>query len=304
MYVYYHNFAGIKLLTESDVQIPHLQKNNYKKFVENSFIYDACQCIYQYDLNSINLPPLDVETREYLSRTVGFVKHWFDKPILNFDKVRQAILSCSSNPEMVYINLTWNRAIIRDFAHNKFFLFYPPERKKSFSQKIFLAGYRNLFCDQLLNFDSILIHGAGVIYNNKGLVFLASDEGGKSTAASLFSSGDILNDDQIILKREESEITVHSTPFGNMGCGPKKIHLNTFFLLEKSLFFELIPLRPRDILKFLWDEHMYRWFNMPKSHRIRAFSILERACNQAICYKMRFPKDFVDWNTIDKVLSK
>ncbi len=303
MYVYCHNFAGVRLLTESDVQIPHLQKNNYKKFVENSFSYDAYQYICHYDLNSMNLPPLDIKTREYLGRTVGFVKHWLDKPILNSDIVRQAILSCSSNPEMVHINLTWNRAVIHDFARNKFFLFYPPERKLIFSQKIFLAGYRNLFCDQLINFDSILIHGAGVIYNNKGMVFLAADEGGKSTAVNLLPTGDILNDDQIILKHEGSEISVHSTPFGNIGCGPKKIHLNAFFLLEKSLFFELIPLRSRDIVKFLWDEHMYRWFNMPKSHRIRAFSLLERACNQAVCFKMRFPKDCVDWKAIDKVIS-
>ncbi len=74
-------------------------------------------------------------------------------------------------------------------------------------------------------------------------------------------------------------------------------------MLEKARDFDLIPVKAADILQFLWNEHMHLWFVLPKSLRVRAFEILANACRQAQVFRMRFPKDYVDWGAIDAAMS-
>jgi hypothetical protein len=135
---------------------------------------------------------------------------------------------------MVHIALNWNRAIIRDFIHNEIHFFYPAEKKSEFSTPIFNARFRNLVANALTRLSAVLIHGAGAIISDKTAVFLAPDEGGKSTAINLSTEEEILSDDHIVLQGEIGNVMVHSTPFGFKTCGPREAELGAFFLLEKA----------------------------------------------------------------------
>lgn len=75
-----------------------------------------------------------------------------------------------------------------------------------------------------------------------------------------------------------------------------------FFLLEKAPDFELIPIKPRDVLQFLWDEHIHSWCILPRHLKTQTFEILYNACHQAPAFRMRFPKDYLDWDAIDAAI--
>jgi hypothetical protein len=233
---------------------------------------------------------------------VDFQKHWLDNPIFQSPDVRRVVMRCLDRPELVHIALSWNRAIFRNYACNEITLFYPPERRKEFADPLFHARFRNLFFAFLPCFSALLIHGAGIIRKDRAVVFLAHGEGGKTTTASHALPGTVLSDDQVILHKKDNRITIHSTPFGAKGHCPKQASLGGLFLLEKARHFELVPLKPGEVLQFIWQEHFHNWFVFPREFRIRAFEILYRACTRVPVYKMRFPKDFVDWDTIDRAM--
>ena len=115
----------------------------------------------------------------------------------------------------------------------------------------------------------------------------------------------ILSDDQIVLRKEDIGIVAHGTPLGRINSGPCcRAILGGVFLLEKAENFELTTLEPADILQQLWGAQPNYTFLLPKSFRIWAVQILYDACRQARVYRMRFPKDYVDWDAIDRAMER
>ncbi len=302
MIVVAHRIAGITFRTESDVPIPHLLEDPFAWFQVGDGEPDVRQRIHQFDLDSLTLPPLNSEERERIIRSVVFPRRWLDNPIFRSPEVRAVVQRCLDRPELAHIELAWNRVMIRNFARNEFDLFYPPQKRKDFINPLFVAGYRNMLSAFLPSFSAVMIHGAGVIRDGTAAVFLAPDEGGKTSMVKQSSGVPILNDDHIILRQEGSVVMAHGTPLGPITSGPQQARLGGFFLLEKASHFALIPIKPRDVLQFLWNERMHTWYVLPKSIRLRAFEILYAACHQAAVYKIRFPKDYVDWDAIDAVM--
>ncbi len=302
MIVSTHRIGGITLRTETDVSIPHIQRGFFSNFLVSSGKPDAFLNIRGFNRDSFILPPLDKHERQCVIRCVDFQKHWLDNPIFQSPDVRRVVMRCLDRPELVHIALNWNRAIFRNYAHNEITLFYPPEKRKEFANPLFHARYRNLFFAFLPCFSALLIHGAGIIRKDRAVVFLAQGGGGKTTVANHALSETILSDDQIILYKNNNRITVHSTPFGAKGQCPQHARLSGLFLLEKACHFELIPLKPGEILQFIWKEHFHNWYVLPRELRIRAFDILYHACTRVPVYKMRFPKDYVDWDAIDRAM--
>jgi hypothetical protein len=304
MIVVTHRIAGITFRTESDVCIPHLQEDPFERFRVNSDEFDVHYRIRQFDPDPPTLLPLSSQEREYIARSIYFPQRWLDNRIFRSPEVRAVVQRCLDHPELVHIALTWNRAVFRNFAYNEFEIFYPPEKRRDFADRLFVAGYRNLLAPSLPNLSAVMIHGAGVIRNGVAMVFLASDEGGKTSVVKHSTGAPILNDDHLILRQEGEVVVAHGTPLGCMTSGPQQARLAGFFLLEKSSHFELIPIQARDILEFLWNECRWMWYVLPKSLRVRAFEILYAACQQAIAYKMRFPQDYIDWEAIDASMVK
>jgi hypothetical protein len=297
-----HRIADITFRTESDVLIPHLLENHFERFRTDDGKPLVRQRIRQLNLDSLTLPPLDSRERERIVRCVGFPQRWLDSAVFRSPEVRAVLRRCLDRPELVHIELAWNRAVIRNFARNEFDLFYPPEKRQDLVDPLFVAGFRNMIDAFLPNFSAVMVHGAGVVRNSIAPVFLAPDEGGKTSLVRQSTGVSILNDDHVILRKSNSIVMVHGTPLGLITSGPHRARLGGFFLLEKASQFDLIPIKAWDVLQFLWNECAHKWHALPKSTRLQAFEILYGACRQAPTYRMRFPKDYVDWDAIDAAM--
>jgi hypothetical protein len=297
-----HQIAGVTFRTESDTPIPHLLALPFIRFQVDQKLPDVRYRTKQLDSSAMSLGPLSDDECESMVRMVGFPKQWLDKPFLRSPEIRARLRTLLDQPEMAHIDLRWNRVIIRDYVSNQLDLFYSPDKRADFSEPIFIAAYRNLLASFLLNFSAVALHSSGAIRNGTAAVFLAQDEGGKTSVVEQLSEETILNDDHVVLRLDGGIVTVHGSPFGPLTCGPRQVSLGGFFWLEKASKFELIPIHPWDVLQFLWNEHMHQWLVLPKVLRVRAYEILATACRQAVTYRMRFPKDYVDWYAIDKAM--
>ena len=304
MVVITHRIAGITFRTESDIPIPHLQQDPFKQFQVSDAEPDVRYRIHQLDLDSFTLPPFSENEIRCISVMAGFKQHWREHSVFRSPEVRTRLQACLNQPEKVNIDINWNGLYIRDFVRNEFDLFYPPERKELFAGPFIVAGFRNWLSTFLTNFSAIMIHSAGVTRNSNAALFLAPDEGGKTTVARCANEALILNDDHIILRQQDNVFVAHGTPLGPITGGPQQARLGSFFLLEQASHFELTPIKPRDVLHFLWNEHAHHWRFLPKYLKIRAFDILYDACHQVPVYRMCFPENYVDWEAIDTAMAK
>jgi len=302
MFVLTHQIAGINFRTESDVLIPHLQESPFKRFRVGDVKPDVCHRIRRLDLHNLTLPRPDSKERERLSCCVGFQQRWLENPILRSPQVRARLHACLERPDKINFEIAARGVFIRDFASNELDIFYDPELKEYFAGPLVVAGFRNLLANFLPNFSAVMIHSAGVIRNGAVALFLAPDEGGKTTVVKHSNGAPVLNDDQIILRQENNVVISHGTPLGPITSGRQRTKIGGFFLLQKGSHFDLISIKPRDALQFLWNEHLHHWLFLPKSLKIKAFEILGNVCHQAPVYRMRFPKDYVDWDAIDAAM--
>lgn len=149
-----------------------------------------------------------------------------------------------------------------------------------------------------------MLHSSSSVLNNKAVLFLARDEGGKTTVMKSAVPRDVLSDDQNILKKEDGAFFVHSTPWSTFHNGPRKARLGGLFLLEKANEFSLDRIHPVDMLTYLWAEHVGYTLFLPKKLRVTAFDLLREACRSVPTYRMRFPKDYIDWDAVDRAMEK
>ena len=165
---------------------------------------------------------------------------------------------------------------------------------------------------------AFLVHAAAVAAAGKGAgsaekaaLFLARDEGGKTTAARLaagsanYSAGGpvrtravIIGDDQILLRRGRGRYWVYGTPWNLISSGPVGAPLGGIFLLEKGRHFRLVPLKAYDATAFIWDEHRHVTDFMPAAVRKKAFDLVAGACASVPVYRLTFTKDRLDWPAV------
>jgi hypothetical protein len=164
------------------------------------------------------------------------------------------------------------------------------------------AYFRRMFSTFLPRFSALMMHSSGLIRGGRAALFLAKDGGGKTTALRQATEGLLLNDDQIILRQEGDGFVAHGTPLGRLTDGPCQAPLSALFALEKARSFGLEPAKPANLVQHLWDEHRVYTSVLPKPLKLRAFDLLYDVCHQVPAYKMRFPKDHVDWAAIDAAM--
>ena len=165
------------------------------------------------------------------------------------------------------------------------------------------SNFRQIFATFLPCLSAFMIHSSGLIRRGRAMLFLAPNEGGKSTVLVLAGPGGRLNDDQVIIRKKTGKvIEAYGTPFGSLTDGPLSAPVAGLFFLEKASAFELGPIHPSDLLKCLWDEHQRYIYFLPKDLKVRTFHLLTDLCRQARTFRMKFPKDFIDWDAIDRAL--
>lgn len=300
MLVLTHRIGGITFRTESDVQFPFLLANRFRQFLDSEAKADVFYRIRGVDSDCLTLPPLSGKELERLSRCVYYPKDGILKvSLLRSPAVRARLHVCLNQPEQVSLELRHSSVVIFDFVRRELDLFYASELREMYVDHH--VG-PSIFASFLPTFSAAMIHSSGLVLNDAAALFLAPDGGGKTAAVKQSTAGLILCDDQIILRKEGDVLMAHGTPWGLITSGPQQAKVGGFFLLERAQHFELIPLKPVDALEYFWDEHPgYRLF-LPRYLRLRAFEILYDACHQAPVYRMRFPKDYVDWDAIDAAM--
>lgn len=303
-----YQFGGITIQTDSDIPLNldiHSVLDPYR-VSPRELTHDQAHIrhhIHVYETDALPLPPPDERERDCLMRTVGFPRRWLEKPILCSSYVRRRLRIPLQTPEQIFVDLRWNRAIIRNYARNQLDVLYPRDRQADLQGELFFAAYRNLSADFFLNFDAALLHAAGVILDNRAAIFFAPDEGGKTTIVRHARDVPVLNDDHVLLSWNDGQMWAHSTPFGRITSGPAKAALGGVFLLEKAPTFELTPLQPPHVMRYLWYEHKRYWFRLPHTLRTNAFQLLSTIAYQSSLYRLRFPEDYVDWAAVRRAIT-
>ncbi len=153
--------------------------------------------------------------------------------------------------------------------------------------------------------NAVMIHCSCVSFDGHAAVFLAMDEGGKTTAARLCDNGTVVADDQTLFKKDDKDRWLaYGTPWTTFTPHPAPTLPRAFFLLEKADSFSLKPLASRELLASLWNEHSTLSFILPGCKREAMFDIYRNLATSVPAYLMKFPKDYIDQEAILKCLNQ
>jgi hypothetical protein len=248
-------------------------------------------------------PPLAKMERERFARDIGFSPPGtLDHPLLRTPRLRAWLHASLDRAERMEATVHIDGILVWNFDQNRQDYFYWPEYGDS-PEGYVAVYFRQMFSTFLPDFSALMVHSSGLIRGDRAALFLAPDEGGKTTVLRLAPGGLLLNDDQIVLRKEAGGIVAHGTPLGRMTSGPCQARLSGLFFLEMAGHFELEPVKPAHAVRHLWEEHRIYTSVLPRQRKRCAFDLFYDVCHQVPAYKMRFPVDHVDWEAIDAALA-
>jgi len=262
-------------------------------------------CFRQHVINTDprTVAPLTMETRAQLTRSIRF---WppdtVESPLLRTPEVQAWLKVAQERAEEVAASIYLDGVALWNLSQNRIDFFYYPEYGPTVEGRV-AAYFRRMFATFLPDFSALMVHSSGLIRNQRAALFLAPDEGGKTTVLRRAPGGLFLNDDQIVLRREGEQFVAHSTPLGRITSGPCQARLGGLFVLEKATTFRLTPVPAAGLVRRLWEEHTIYTAVLPRALKQRAFNLFYDLCHQVPVYKMQFPQDDIDWNAIDAAMA-
>ncbi|WP_022665082.1 hypothetical protein [Desulfospira joergensenii] len=148
-------------------------------------------------------------------------------------------------------------------------------------------------------------HSNGIVFNNKGMLFLGHSGFGKSTLAKMLKSdgGKILCDDRMIAREYPAGIKI----YGNWCHGKEQIFsadsssLNALFFITKSKDNRIVPV---DDIKSI-VHNLFSYIVRPivtKDWWISSLLLMENMARQIPCYNLMFDKSGRIVPLIDKLL--
>ena len=165
--------------------------------------------------------------------------------------------------------------------------------------------YYTLLHNQNPRPTSFLIHASGVSRDGKGFVFSGRSGSGKSTIALLSSQETVLNDEAVIVEKQNGDFRIRSTPFN----GRFKIKKNSsaplkaVFLLEHAKENRLELLSKADFVRKFVKEVIFSapLLSMDKE---KAFSEMLGFCSRLVeevpTYQLCFRPDRNFWKCIEE----
>lgn len=303
MFTIAHRIAGITIRTESDSRdagLSFLRIAPFKPFQVQEEKPDICRKVRSIAPETLTLPPPTGKEARRIERAIR-IGDGQDCLMLCSPVVRARLEECLRyHPEHIGLELRRTSVSIYDFfgkcQHDTFY-------HCSLEESMACARVGHIFFAYFLPvFSAAMLHCAGLVLNRRTALFLAPDAGGKSTAIGLSKKGTTLCDDQVIIRKESGAFIAHSTPWGMVNSGPMHANLGGLFLLEKAENFELVQAKPIDALEYLWNEHRGLRLLLPKRLRLRTYELFYDACHQVPVYRMRFTKDYVDWDAVEAVM--
>jgi hypothetical protein len=289
-----------KFRISSDTSRPFLNKKSFALFLANKNHSIDVECIFSaVAAASLVLSPPGKKEKEFLSRFILYPQMGPDSPLMKSPLVRSQLRKCLRHPEDISLEMHSESLSIFDFYSKKLIIYYLSKRKKSLESSAVGPGILAPFSPL---FGGFMLHSSSLAMKNRAALFFAKDGGGKTTVMKNAAEPYVLSDDQNILKKEDGAFFVHSTPWSTFPNGPRKARLGGLFMLEKASKFGLTRINPVDMLTYLWAEHIGYTLFMPKKLRVTAFDLLHEACRSVPAYRMRFPKDYIDWDAVDRAM--
>jgi hypothetical protein len=307
-----HKIAGIIFRTESNARIPKILERPFDQFSVDPVQADVIHSISRISLDSSEqAPPLTLQEQQHLSGLTEAIPNWLESPLLRAERVRARLSVLPISPQDRDIWIDAHHVTIRDFSRKRLDIFYTDAFRQDSSRLPALkpeyhiaANLSQIFSSYLPCFSAFLLHSSGVIRGKGAALFLAPDEGGKTTVLGHLNGEPILSDDHTLLRLEDDGAMAHGTPFGTMTNGFCRARVGALFMLFKSSHFHIEPMAPSELLNFIWAEHRDYTFFLPRPLKKQAFQIISRICYQTPVYRMYFPKDHVDWSAIDRAMDR
>jgi len=294
-----YQVADLVLRVDSDVSWPS-PLSDLKDFEIAEAAPDLQVCFRTLGVDALTLPPLTRDEALALLQSGIVPGGNYHSSLLRAPAVRRRLERCLSQPELVSVELGVWVVTILDLARREAHSFLNLQRKAHLGRTGPGAG---LLAPFLPTFGAAMLHAAGVVRGGRAALFVAPDGGGKTTVARSAGGAAILSDDQVIVRKEGDAFLLHGSPWGLHTDASHSAPAAGLFLLEKASHFELIPIRPRKAVETLWPDHTAHRSFLPRQVRIQALDILIELCVQIPTYRMRFARDFVDWNAIDAALA-
>lgn len=306
MIILTHRIADIVFRTETNIRLPRIHDELFEKFrVPNDTPPDILQRILK--LTSDQAADDETASSGDVAQPAS-PRH--ANPLLRFKPIAERVDACLRDTELVTLAIDEFQITIRDFSTLRFDYFYSddlwgydPQRQVKNADFFVGSNIRRIYLTFLPYFDAVLVHSSGVIRNNKAALFLAPSYGGKSTVAQLAGNAPVLSDDQIILRQMKDGLMAHATPLGRVSAGPHAAPVGAFFLLEKAADFDISPIDHTDALEFLWANKSSETYFFPRKIKRQSYTVMFDASRPVPTYRMRFPKDYVDWDAIDKAMN-
>jgi hypothetical protein len=295
-----HRIAGILFRTESDIPIQGLKSTRLNRFQVEAQNPDIHHRYCHIPADTLSVPPLEQGDLKDLNVCMCCSEAEFrSHTIFRSSVFRHHLNDCMARINNITLEVWPSSVVLFDFLKKELYVYY----SHSISNDIlnFRLG-PSLFAPFLTLFSAVMLHSSALIQNGKTAIFLAPDEGGKTTVVKQSPKGTILCDDQVVIKKEKSEFIAYGTPWGVYTSCAESARVGGFFLLEQAEAFELIKLNKESALEYMWNEHISYRFFLPRQVRVQFFDLIYALCSSVPIYRMRFPKDYIDWNAIKSAL--
>ena len=229
----------------------------YEKEFDNSYKYKT-DIKPEYYIKSNLVDNIDIPSKGFLYETKYYKKYEIDNHIIQIQYFDDKLIG-----SIDYYN---NEIIVNLLIHN-------------FSYEYLLTQYALSYILGLNN--AIIMHGSSLVYKDLGIIFTAKSGTGKSTHSRLwqkYSDAVVLNDDKNILKLENDELILYSSPWS----GKHRLDNNIYHKLNALVFlyqrkdnyieklskmkaFKLLMTQldyPKDENKMLWDKITDKLLNL------------------------------------------
>jgi hypothetical protein len=296
-----HSIGDITVQTTSDIAFNCWQTRRFQRFEDHGGHTPDLQIRLQGVESHPFMKP-DPEDVPLLAQFTHHPENTWKTAILRAPAVRARLRAIQDRSAHIGLEMRPSSVTIFDFMQRELDIFYAAD------QGVIDANCcigSSLFAPLAAALPAALLHSASVIIDQRAMLFLAPDEGGKTTAAALAPrDAAILCDDQNLVRQSGERLIVYGTPWGRYFNSVQSAPLAGLFYLEQSPSFELIPLNPAQALQALWGDHRTIYLCQPHPVKACAFNFLARLCRSVPVYRLRFPKDYINWEAVYDVTTR
>ncbi len=158
----------------------------------------------------------------------------------------------------------------------------------------------------LLRKNILVLHASGVIKNKKAYIFSGKPGAGKTTIAK-FSKGTIMNDNEIIIRRINSQFIAFSSPLQRRDLATKNEYapISAIFFLKRRNFKRIKKLKPDETFKRLVMNHYVSEISYKNKEDIRTlFTTCHKIAKNVASYELSFQLTDNIWREINEITKK